>query len=570
MRKLITILIVTLAAISCGNIRDAHNTLNDIETFINEQPDSALTILDSFDASLLDNKSVWAHHSLLHAQAKDKCYIDETDDSLMAQVVNYYEGKRDKEKLFKAYYYLGRIQYNAEKYSESMLSYTRAEQLIDEIDNDVIKGLLYAQLGILHHKYFDYQRSTKYYEMALLCFDACGMKNYTYYIKLDIGLNNQEEKQYTAAEQLFNEVMVWAYENQHLSLCQEALGFLVSLYDETTQIDKSIKLINSKYGKIKSDNIFVLRGKSLESSLNGDHENYMKYRQKFWDHSTTLSDSINNYYYEYKTAKILGNYDIALSAHEKIQSMQDSILLKSMKYPLLAIKNNFLQSENQHMQEHIRRNKAKIVIIFVMLVLIAIIALLIFRHKIAIKNMEIIRYVEAAEDLEITIINKCKELAQVNAQNGTISAELEESNMFISTMLSKQYALLNKLTSTYYETHGCNKDKEAIYRYVSKEIERLSSDKIAIQQLEELVNSHKGNIMIKIRDFLPHLTEMEYRLLCYLCVGFSAKAISIFTGDSTNNIYVKKSRIKNEIMKLDPSVRQSILNSINSQETNVV
>ena len=296
----------------------------------------------------------------------------------------------------------------------------------------------------------------------------------------------------------------------------------------------------------------------------------MKYRQKFWDHSTTLSDSINNYYYEYKTAKILGNYDIALSAHEKIQSMQDSILLKSMKYPLLAIKNNFLQSENQHMQVHIRRNKAKIVIIFVMLVLIAIIALLIFRHKIAIKNMEIIRYVEAAEDLEITIINKCKELAQVNAQNGTISAELEASNIFISTMLSKQYALLNKLTSTYYETHGCNKDKEAIYRYVSKEIERLSSDKIAIQQLEELVNSHKGNIMITIRDFLPNLTEMEYRLLCYLCVGFSAKAISIFTGDSTNNIYVKKSRIKNEIMKLDPSVRQSILNSINSQETNVV
>ena len=80
MRKLFTILIVTITAISCGKIKDAHNTINDIETFINERPDSALTILDSFDTSLLDHKSVWAHHSLLHAQAKDKCYIDETDD----------------------------------------------------------------------------------------------------------------------------------------------------------------------------------------------------------------------------------------------------------------------------------------------------------------------------------------------------------------------------------------------------------------------------------------------------------------------------------------------------------
>ena len=136
MRKLIAILILTFAAISCGKIKDAHNILNDIETFINERPDSALIILESFDTSLLDKRSVWAHHSLLHTQAKDKCYIDETNDSLMTQVLKYYEGKRDKEKLFKAYYYLGRIQYNAGDYAESMLSYTKAEQMVTKIEDD--------------------------------------------------------------------------------------------------------------------------------------------------------------------------------------------------------------------------------------------------------------------------------------------------------------------------------------------------------------------------------------------------------------------------------------------------
>ena len=84
----------------------------------------------------------------------------------MTQVVSYYEDKRDKEKLFKAYYYLGRIQYNAGDYAESMLSYTKAEQLIDKIDDDFIKGLLYAQLGMLHQKYYDYPRSLEYYSTA--------------------------------------------------------------------------------------------------------------------------------------------------------------------------------------------------------------------------------------------------------------------------------------------------------------------------------------------------------------------------------------------------------------------
>ena len=207
MRKLITILIITLAAISCGKIKDVHNTLNDIETFINERPDSALTILDSFDTSFLDHKSIWAHHSLLHAQAKDKCYIDETNDSLMTQVANYYEGKRDKEKLFKAYYYLGRIQHNAGNYTESMLSYTRAEQLTNEIEDDFSKGLLYAQLGMLHLEYYDYDRSLEAYTYALGNYILSNKVTHQYYTKLNIGHVYHEQKLYSQAEEMYKHVL---------------------------------------------------------------------------------------------------------------------------------------------------------------------------------------------------------------------------------------------------------------------------------------------------------------------------------------------------------------------------
>ena len=69
--------------------------------------------------------------------------------------------------------------------------------------------------------------------------------------------------------------------------------------------------------------------------------------------------------------------------------------------------------------------------------------------------------------------------------------------------------------------------------------------------------------MHTIRTSIPELTEMEYRLLCYFSAGFSAKAISVFTGDSTNNIYVKKSRMKNIIIKLeDDNIKREILETI--------
>ena len=562
MRKLITILIVTLSAISCGNIRDAHNTLNDIETFINERPDSALTILNSFDTSLLDHKSIWAHHSLLHAQAKDKCYIDETNDSLMTQVVNYYEGKRDKEKLFKAYYYLGRIQYNAGDYAESMLSYTKAEQLIDKIDDDFIKGLLYAQLGMLNQMYYDYTSSMDAYESAQTFYKNAGEIVHQYYIKLNIGQLYQELKQYGMSEKLLCEVMYWAYDNNYNLLCQEALEFLTTLYDETSQTDKSNTLLNSQYIDICSTSLPIIQTQALSLAKNNDLSSI-----DLIDKCNLLiqytEDTISNNYYRYRIYKELGYYKDALDNYEQMIHLQDSTTFSALQLPLQEVKNNYLQAENRYMQLKVKMHKNQKYFVILILCISICCLTLYFRRKIQKKHTEMLGYIEVATDLEKILMEKCQEVEDISNSLDAIDSELKTSEGYISEMFYKQYELLNKLTSTYYETHVCNKDMEAIYKQVSLEIERLSSDKKSIRQLENFVNRYKGNIMTTIRTHLPNLNEMDYRLLCYLCAGFSAKAISIFTGDSTNNIYVKKSRIKDIIVELkDENVKREILEAI--------
>ena len=565
MRKLITILIVTLAAISCGKIKDAHNTLNDIDTFINERPDSALTILDSFDTSLLDHKSVWAHHSLLHAQAKDKCYIDETDDSLMTQVVNYYEGKRDKEKLFKSYYYLGRIQYNAGDYAASMLSYTKAEHMINDIDDNLSKGLLFAQLGLLNQDYKDYSKALEAYQAAYICYEQAGMIKHLMQAKYSIAGIYREMKLYDESEQLFTEVMDWSFNNNLIYLCQLCVNSLITMYDEIDNRNKSADLVSSKYASLFANSIHIIRAKALELAFNGDH-NAIEIMHKDVDRlAISLKDTLNNRYYMARIYKLLGKHQEAMSEQQFLYHIQDSLLTISLKYPLLSVKNKYLKSEYENAQLRIKANRTKLSFMCVFIVVVLILVTFIYRNHIKAKDFEISRYVEVADDLERSLIRKRKELEKMAKEAGQTDKQLKESAAFISNMFSKQYELLNKLTSTYYETHGCNKDKEAIYKYVSREIESLSSDKKSIQQLEDLVNLYRGNIMALIRQELPSLTEMEFRLLCYFCAGFSAKAISIFTGDTTNNIYVKKSRIKDEIQKLDAKIAEQILGVISSK-----
>ena len=137
--------------------------------------------------------------------------------------------------------------------------------------------------------------------------------------------------------------------------------------------------------------------------------------------------------------------------------------------------------------------------------------------------------------------------------------ETKEMSEKISSLFIYQFSLIDKLSTTYYETHGSNKDKDAIYRQVTKEIEKLSKDKKYLLQLESIVNKYKDNVMQITREVLPELSEMDLRILCYFFAGFSAKAISIFTNNSTGNIYVKKGRLKERISSLESAHKDIIL-----------
>ena len=89
MKHLLYILPVIILT-SCTAI-DVRRTLNDVETYIAERPDSALSVLESIDTTSLTTKGLRAHHALLHAMALDKNYIDVTDDSLALTAVNYFQ-----------------------------------------------------------------------------------------------------------------------------------------------------------------------------------------------------------------------------------------------------------------------------------------------------------------------------------------------------------------------------------------------------------------------------------------------------------------------------------------------
>ena len=91
----IILLLGLILMVSCTTYQ-VNRHLNDIESYIQEHPDSALAVLEGIDRTTLISKRNKAHHALLHAMALDKNYVNVTDDSLSRVALNYFDKRGSK------------------------------------------------------------------------------------------------------------------------------------------------------------------------------------------------------------------------------------------------------------------------------------------------------------------------------------------------------------------------------------------------------------------------------------------------------------------------------------------
>ena len=114
MQKLISAfccIVLLFILVGCER-RHTENLLMDVESYIMERPDSALSVLDTMNRALLVTDRLKAHHALLHAMALDKNFIDVTDDSIASVAVNYYSRKGPEKYKARSLYYQGVVYYN--------------------------------------------------------------------------------------------------------------------------------------------------------------------------------------------------------------------------------------------------------------------------------------------------------------------------------------------------------------------------------------------------------------------------------------------------------------------------
>ena len=552
------LLFVAALCMGCGNALTMRELMA-LEARINDAPDSVLAVLTASDMPRWGE--LRALYALLTVEAQDKSYIDVADDSLIRVATKYYDRHGSPPHRLQAFYYHGRVFQRTNLPHKALNYYTRALDFAPKVNNPYSIGLLYAQMGILYSNDFDYLQGIGYMEKAMQHYKKAGKERLQYIAMRNIGQIYLDMGNRRNAETLFDEVLAWGKAHNDTYIIYSTLDQLLRLHDATENIEALGYLLGNYSIEEVLRNSTTFGTIAHYHALMGDKVSAKEYLSKAWKISETAKDTAALWHKSYKINKILGNSSAALSDYEQLFDLQDSVVRITLQQPLMAAQLDHYQNRLQLEELRNLNYRYLMGITALVIIVVAVVLWMLYLEAYRKKEEQAKQYMDAANQLRITLYHKEEELGKVNdalQQQATDTATLQQR---IVSLFKEQYNLLDELCTTYYENPKDELRSGHIFEQVCDTIDFFSSDE-GYARLEAIVNDGCNDVIARLRRELPKFKEADYRLLCYFCAGFSIQTICLFTQENSKKLWVYKSRLITRIKSSEAPSKDIILAQI--------
>ncbi len=135
-------------------------------------------------------------------------------------------------------------------------------------------------------------------------------------------------------------------------------------------------------------------------------------------------------------------------------------------------------------------------------------------------------------------------------------SELESK---LSGLLESRFALIDSLCQTYYEWQGTKNERKAVAESVKEKIVSLKQDEVFFKEMAGAADDCCGGIATRLRNEFPEMKPDEFRLAVYIVCGLSSRTISLLLGESVENVYKRKSRLKSKLKAGNSPVAEDVL-----------
>lgn len=540
--------------VSCDN-RQTKSLLQDVETYIQERPDSALRVLRKVDSLTLNTKALRARYSVLFAMALDKNYIDTTALSILEPTMAYYEKFGSPKDKMLSYYYLGRIYSNRKDYPNAVIYYLQALRESSE-DDYYHRGLIFEAATDAYNASFNDEEELRNSILAYECFEKIGDKD------LDLSLYKvaqayHNNERFDVADSLYS--LVYSGKDSTSRLALYAMEDLVSndLYQEKQDVERDLELLEyvaEHRGNLSLESYYEYAYLLLLAGKESEAENILSQLSNRETNGKTME-------IRYRIAECKGQYEEALALLKSMLSHQNDVVKKKLAQSVFKAQSDYyrLTAEVSEQKSTIS-NQRSIIILITGLMIIALLYVIFMKRKSTLirEKDRLTQAVEESERLLETVRNRAneeksereKDILDLKSRNEREQDKIKDLREMYVALYQKRFSEIGK----YYDaasSHRLESIKEKAYHDVISStqtlFEEIASGSEGQKKFEARINADLDDIVSKIRSDFPKLKDEDIRFICYLIVGFDTSTISFLMDISKENVRVKKHRLREKL-----------------------
>ena len=520
--------------------------LLDVENYIMERPDSALVVLELMDQNLLVTDENCAHHALLHAMALDKNFIDVADDSLALLAVDYYSECGPEKYYARSLYYLGVAYYNQNLYNKAIVELTRAETIATGVDS-LYLAMIKSALSDTYAKCYNFNEEIEYLRESNHIFEKIGDLPHVYSTTLELihSLYNQnitDEADALLEDLLLNDNVDGLIKN----LCKSTQAFNIVFNHCYSEFNKALCIYDNMFDSEYQGWITIKDYWAWAYALNAVGR---KEEAQIFIDQLASEESGTTSYWLYMIAKSDGDIHSALAYLEDYIKYNDVEVSDALRQSLALTQRDFYEAQSELSKQQAENSSLWMSVIFISSLFVLVILTII-----------IVWYVKKQ--------NRIKEqyLTYINE----IRRQLEESRREDYPALKKKYLSLYKskfetigaLCEQYVHSQDLVNAEKSIYRKVVTLVDEFTNDYTNRKKFDAMLDEDLDNIMSNLRAEMPSLKDKDYMIFSFLVIGFDVTTISNLLNITPNTVYIRKSRIKHQIIEKNPRHKEQFIEAI--------
>ena len=516
--------------------------LSDIETFIQERPDSALSILDTMDRASLTTSRSRAYHALLHAMALDKNFIDVSDDSIAQVAVDYYAKHGPQKYHARSLYYLGLAYYYQEDYNKAIVEFTKAEE-VAQCSDSLYLGMSKVKKADSYSKTFNDMECLRILQDAYNVFNSISNEYLLNVTTLKLANAYYNLKYFTESETFLNLLIRDSLDINIMTSALTSYAFL-KVNQETPDLVGALSIyadLLTKYDmSYMSYNDFWAWAYSL-SALDQEGE-----AQELIDQLMLEEPSSTSAYWLYMIAKSNADQESALVHLEDYIKHNEVEVSDALKQSLALSQRDYYQSQAE-LSASKARNAHQTSLIIILISSFSLVCVYV-----------VIRiYLKKQED------QKEKYLLYISE----INRQLEEAKKEDYPALKKKYLSLYRgkfeIIGTLYEQYIHSKDlisgESSVYRKVKAIVDDFTLEYSNSEKFEAMLDNDLDNVITHLRSEIPTSKNKDIAIFCLFAIGFDATTISHLLNTSMNTVYIRKSRMRHQIAESNSTHKNQFL-----------